>query len=350
MEHRTMADEEDGHFLRVRPDWLSRRVEDILEPDLPIIDPHHHLWDFPEWRYLFADLLADLQSGHNIRQTVFVQCFAMYRADGPRELRSLGETEFVNGVAAMSASGGYGDARACTGMVGMVDLRLGKKAADVLGRHVAACGGRFKGVRQIAAWDADEQIRSASRAPPPDLFQQPEFRQGFSCLEAAGLSFDVWAYHTQLDQVAGLAQAFPGTRIILDHVGGPIGIGRFVGRRDEVYAKWSRAIDRIAACANVFVKLGGLAMRLGGFSFHRGAEPPSSEELAAAWRPYVDRCIQSFGPARCMFESNFPVDKGSCSYAVLWNAFKRLAHGYTAEEKAALFSETARQAYRLPPH
>ena len=174
-----MADDDDGHFLRVRPDWLARRVEDILEPDLPIIDPHHHLWDFPEWRYLFADLLADLQSGHNIRQTVFVQCFAMYRADGPRELRSLGETEFVNGVAAMSASGGYGDVRACAGIVGMVDLRLGKEAADVLSRHVAAGGGRFKGVRQIAAWDADERIRSASRAPPPDLFQQPEFRQGF---------------------------------------------------------------------------------------------------------------------------------------------------------------------------
>jgi L-fuconolactonase len=345
-----MADEEDGHFLRVRPDWLARRVEDILEPDLPIIDPHHHLWDFPEWRYLFADLLADLQSGHNIRQTVFVQCFAMYRADGPRELRSLGETEFVNGVAAMSASGGYGDVRACAGIVGMVDLRLGKKAADVLSRHVAAGGGRFKGVRQIAAWDADERIRSASRAPPPDLFQQPEFRQGFSCLEAADLSFDVWAYHTQLDQVADLARAFPGTRIVLDHVGGPIGIGRFAGRRDEVYADWCRAIDRIAACANVVVKLGGLAMRLGGFSFHRGAEPPSSEELAAAWRPCVDRCIQSFGPERCMFESNFPVDKGSCSYAVLWNAFKRLAQGYTAAEKAALLSATARKAYRLPPH
>ena len=160
----------------------------------------------------------------------------------------------------------------------------------------------------------------------------------------------MWAYHTQLDQVADLARAFPGTRIVLDHVGGPIGIGRFAGRRDEVYADWCRAIDRIAACANVVVKLGGLAMRLGGFSFHRGAEPPPSEELAAAWRPYVDRCIQSFGPDRCMFESNFPVDKGSCSYAVLWNAFKRLAQGYTAAEKAALFSETARKAYRLPPH
>jgi predicted TIM-barrel fold metal-dependent hydrolase len=350
MEHRIMADKDDGHFLSVRPDWLARRVEEILDPELPIIDPHHHLWDFPGWRYLFPDLLADLQSGHNIRQTVFVQCFSMYRVDGPRELRSLGETEFVNGVAAMSASGGYGDARACTGIVGMVDLRLGSKAADVLSRHVAAGGGRFKGVRQIAAWDADEQIRSALRAPPPDLFQQPEFRRGFACLEAADLSFDVWAYHTQLDQVLDLARAFPGTRIVLDHVGGPIGIARFAGRRDEVYAGWSRAIGEIAGCANVVVKLGGLAMRLGGFSFHRGAEPPSSEELAAAWRPYVDRCIQLFGPARCMFESNFPVDKGSCSYAVLWNAFKRLAAGYSAEEKAALFSETARTAYRLPPH
>jgi len=343
-----MADEEESRFLRVRPDWLSKRVEDILEPDLPIVDAHHHLWDFPNWRYLFPDLLADLQTGHNIRQTVFVQCFAMYRADGPRELRSLGETEFVNGVAAMSASGRYGDARACAGIVGAVDLRLGRKVGDILHQHMAAGAARFKGVRQMGAWDADERIRSELRVPPPDLFQQSEFREGFACLEAADLSFDAWVFHPQLDQVAGLAQAFPNTRIILDHVGGPVGIGRFAGRRNEVYAEWSRAMDRIVDCPNVFVKLGGLAMRLGGFSFHSGAKPPSSHELAAAWRPYADRCIQTFGPDRCMFESNFPVDKASCSYAVLWNAFKRLAAGYTGQEKAALFSETARRAYRLP--
>ena len=343
-----MADEENSRFLRVRPDWLSKRVEDILEPDLPIVDAHHHLWDYPNWRYLFPDLLADLQTGHNVRQTVFVQCFAMYRADGPRELRSLGETEFVNGVAAMSASGRYGEACACAGIVGTVDLRLGRKVGDILRQHVAVGAGRFKGIRQMGAWDADERILSELRAPPPDLFQRPEFREGFACLEDADLSFDAWVFHPQLEQVLGLARAFPNTRIILDHVGGPVGVGRFAGRRDEVYREWSRSMDPMVDCPNVFVKLGGLGMRLGGFSFHNGAAPPSSQELAAAWRPYVDRCIQSFGPDRCMFESNFPVDKGSCSYAVLWNAFKRLAADYSGQEKTALFSDTARRVYRLP--
>ena len=345
-----MTDEHDGHYLRVRPDWLARRTEDIVDPDLPIVDPHHHLWDFPGWRYLFEDFLADLQSGHNIRQTVFVQCFSMYRADGPAELRSLGETEFVNGAAAMSASGKYGDTRACAGIVGTVDLRRGRAARELLDRHIAVAGGRFKGVRQIAAWDADEEVLPASRAPPPDLLQQPAFREGFACLDPAGLSFDAWVYHTQLDQVLDLARAFPGTRIILDHVGGPLGVARFAGRRDEARAEWSRAIGHLAECPNIFVKLGGLAMRIGGFDFHRAPDPPSSHDLAAAWRPYVDRCIQSFGPHRCMFESNFPVDKGSCSYAILWNAFKHLAAPYSHREKALLFCETARDAYGLPAH
>ncbi len=349
-----MSDQENGYFLRVRPDWLAKRVEEILEPDLPIVDAHHHLWDAPnyapDWQYMFSDFLADVQSGHDIRQTVFVQCYSMYRAEGPRELRSLGETEFVNGVAAMSASGGYGNARVCAGIVGAVDLRLGRKVGDILSKHIAVSGGRFKGVRQMAAWDADERVQPAPHAPPKDLLQQPGFREGFSCLEPAGLSFDAWVFHTQLDQVADLARAFPGTRIILDHVGGPVGVGRFAGKRDEVYAEWGRALDRLAHCPNVHAKLGGLAMRLGGFDFHSRAEPPSSQDLAAAWRPYIDRCIQSFGPDRCMFESNFPVDKGSCSYAVLWNAFKRLAADYSRREKASLFVETARTVYRLPSH
>lgn len=334
-------------YLPVREDWLDRRREEILEPDLPIIDPHHHLWDRPGWRYLLPELLADTNSGHNIVATVFVQCRAMYRADGPVELKPLGETEFVNGVAAMSASGGYGKTRVCEGIVGHADLTLGARVEAVLEAHMHVAGGRFRGIRHTAAWDADPSVGNPNYYVPQGLMQDTAFREGFTRLSKLGLSFEAWLYHPQIGDLAALARASPETPIVLNHVGGPLHIGVYAGKQAEVFARWELAIRALAACPNVHVKLGGLGMRINGFDFHQKAEPPSSESLAAAWKPYMETCIEAFGAKRCMFESNFPVDKGSYAYPVFWNACKRLARGASAAEKADLFGATAARFYRL---
>jgi predicted TIM-barrel fold metal-dependent hydrolase len=334
-------------YLPVRDEWLARRVEAILEPELPIVDPHHHLWERPGWNYMLDDLLADTNSGHNIVGTVFVQCRSMHRADGPEEFRPVGETEFVNGIAAMSASGGYGITKICAGIVGHVDLRAGTHAGDVLEAHIRAGGGRFRGIRHITAWDADPELMNPAYAPPPGLMGDATFRQGFACLAPLNLTFDAWLYHPQIGDVAALARAFPGTGICLNHIGGPLAIGSYAGRREEVFSQWSAAIRDLALCPNVVVKLGGMAMRINGWDFHERAEPPSSVDLATAWKPYVDVCIEAFGASRCMFESNFPVDKGSYGYQAFWNACKILAKGASAAEKADLFCGTASRFYRL---
>lgn len=329
----------------IRQEWLDRWHEEIIEPDLPIVDPHHHLWDRPGWRYLLDELLADLNSGHNIVATVFLQCRAMHRADGPEALRPVGETEFVNGVAAMSASGGYGPTQVCAGIVGHADVRLGAAVRAVLEAHLRAGGDRFRGIRHTNAWEAS--VPRPSNAPQPELLADADFRAGFAQLAPLGLSFDAWMYHPQIPELTALARAFPDTAIVLNHVGGPLGIGDYAGRRDAMFADWITSIRELATCPNVYVKLGGLGMPLTGLAFHEEPEPPSSEQLAAASRPYMETCIEAFGAARCMFESNFPVDKESFSYAVYWNACKRLTLGASATEKAELFRNSAVRFYRL---
>ena len=334
--------------LAVRKDWLARRREVPLEPGLPIIDPHHHLIDRPEsGTYLLPDLLEDIASGHNVVATVYLEWLSMYRADGPQEMRPVGEIEFANGVAAMSASGGYGTLRVCAGIVGHADLLLGAHVAGVLEAMIAAGGGRFRGIRYIASSDPDQALWGATLVRPDGLLRDSRLREGFAQLAPLGLSFDAWVYHPQLGDVVDLARAFPDTTIVLNHVGGPIGLGRYTGRRDEVFADWRARIAELAACPNVHVKLGGLGMKMFGFDVHEGVLPPSSEQLATAWRPYIETCIAAFGPGRAMFESNFPVDKGSYGYGVFWNACKRLAEGASAAEKADLFCGTASRVYRL---
>jgi predicted TIM-barrel fold metal-dependent hydrolase len=331
----------------VRADWLARRTEEILEPGLPIVDPHHHLWERPGYRYLFPDLLADVGSGHNIHATMFEQAGSMYRADGPEELKSLGETEFVCGVAAMSASGKYGPTRCIAGLVGYVDLRLGARAKGLLERHIAVSDGRLRGIRNGSTWSDDPTLKVFGGAAPPGLLLDKSFREGFAALTALGLTFDAWVFQTQLGDVVDLARAFPQAAIVLNHVGGPVAIGPYAGKREEAFAAWRARIQEVANFPNTYVKLGGLGMKMIGFDFVEKPEPPSSQDLAAAWRPYIETCIKAFGPQRAMFESNFPVDKGFCSYQVLWNAFKRIAAGYSADEKTALFSGAAKKAYRL---
>jgi len=341
-------------------------AEEILEPELPIVDPHHHLWDRrtyaapdqtaehpfmtairPAQRYLLDELLADTGSGHNVIATVFVECGAFYKADGPVEMRPVGETEFVNGVAAMSASGLYGPTRACAGIVSKADLMLGDAVAPVLEAHIRAGGDRFRGIRNSASWEEDKEVLGPLNRVEKGLYLEPKFREGFRHLAKMGLSFDAWLLEPQLPEVIDLARAFPDTTIVLDHVGTPLGRGRYEGKLDERFGIWRENIRELAENPNVVVKLGGLAMAFCNFpSFLADPRAPSSQ-LAEEWRPYIETCIEAFGAERCMFESNFPVDMGSCDYATLWNAFKRIAAGASREEKAALFAGTAAKVYRL---
>lgn len=334
--------------LAVRPEWLRLRQEEVLEPELPIVDAHHHLWDHTGARYFVTDMLEDLASGHDVRATVAVECKAMYRQDAPAALQPVAETEFLNGSAAVSASGAYGNCRIAAGIVGHADLCLGAQVRPVLEAHIRAGGDRFRGVRYSAVWHPDPAARGSLARPAPYVMADAAFRAGFAELAPLGLSFDAWVYHTQLSEVADLARHFPETTIVLNHVGGVIGIGPYAGRRDAVHAEWAASLRALAGCPNVFVKLGGMGMRLFGFDFADRQQPPSSDELAQAWRPYIETAIEVFGVRRCMFESNFPVDKGCCSYTVLWNAFKRLAAPLRAADKQALFSGTATRVYRLP--
>ncbi|HSU05377.1 MAG TPA: amidohydrolase family protein, partial [Acetobacteraceae bacterium] len=223
----TQGTNQSSHYLRVRDDWLARRNEAILEPDLPIVDPHHHLWDRRDWRYLLPELLEDLNSGHKITATVFVQCRAFHRASGPDETKPVGETEFVNGVAAMGASGIYGGTRICAGIVGHANLALGARVEQVLEAHIRAGGDRFRGIRHITAWDADPVTLNPGNPAPPGLMADAGFREGFAKLAAMDLTFDAWLYHPQIPELTALARAFPGARIVLDHVGGPLAIGSY---------------------------------------------------------------------------------------------------------------------------
>ncbi len=340
---------------RPRADWLATQaLEDIIEPDLPIVDPHHHLWDRGGHRYLLDELLSDTASGHRIIATVFVDCMAFYRASGPAAMRPVGEVEFANGVAAMAASGAYvkryGATLANAAIVSHADLTLGVAVAPVLHALIAAGGGRFKGIRHAGGWDASPEVRNSHTNPPQDLYADPVFRAGFAQLAPLGLSFEAWQYHPQLPQVLALARAFPDTAIVLNHVGGPLGVGPYAGQAEATFARWRQDMLALAACPNVTVKLGGLGMQIGVFDHFNGPRPPSSQQIADAWRPWIATAIEAFSPGRCMFESNFPVDKVSSGYAVLWNAFKRLAVGASADEKTALFSGTASRVYRLGPN
>src|SRR6478672_4620455 len=336
-----------GLYADPREDWLALRKEEILDPARPIVDPHHHLWDRGGQRYLIEEMAQDIASGHNIVATVYVEARSMYRAGGTEALRPVGEVEFVNGVAAMSASGGYGSAAICAGIVGHANLLLGDGARAVLEAEIAAGGGRFRGIRHSSAWHAETEVAGMYATRPKGLLLDATFRKGFACLAPLGLSFDAWLFHPQIGELADLARAFPDTKIVLDHCGGPVGRGRFAGKREETFAVWKASIQEIAKSGNVVVKLGGLAMCLLGYDFHLREKPPSSEQAASAWRPYIETCIEAFGPNRAMFESNFPPDKGQCSYQVIFNAFKRLAAQYSETEKTALFSKTATDFYRL---
>jgi len=327
--------------------WLGLTVEAPIDPALPICDSHHHLYDHtnrlhPNISYQVAELLRDVGTGHNIVKTVFVQAGEMYRKDGLKEIRPVGETEFVASTTAPTQNG---KTRVAAGIVGFADLTLGAAVAPVLKAHIEAGRGRFRGIRHASAWDPNQGIARYSKSP--GLLLDKNFRKGFACLEEFGLSFDAWLYHPQLAELADLARAFPGTPIIVDHTGGPLRIGPYAEKRDESFQNWQESMAVLAACPNVVVKLGALGMRMFAFGWHDRAKPPGSKELAEAMAPYYFWCIEQFGAKRCMFESNFPADRISYSYTVLWNAFKHIAKDFSASERAALFHDTAAKTYRL---
>ena len=327
--------------------WLSLTVEDPIDSDLPICDSHHHLWDRPNDRYLLEELLKDTGGGHRIVQTVFVECRSMYKKSGPEEMRPVGETEFVQGIADQVAREQYGMTIIANGIVGFADLTLRSKVAPVLEAHIAASKNRFRGIRHISTWNTSPNIMTSHNAPK-GLLLDPKFREGFACLQKYGLSFDAWLYYPQLMELVDLARAFPDITIVVDHIGGLLGIGPYAGMSDEVFRDWKQGISALATCPNVSVKLGGLGTPRCGFSWYERATPPGSAEVAKAVAPYYNWCIEQFGVERCMFESNFPVDKVSFSYTVLWNAFKRFSKGFSPHERAALFHDTAVKVYRLP--
>ncbi len=333
-------------------DWLAQTQEPALEPDLPICDPHHHFWDFrseraPYDRYLLPELAADVTSGHNLRSTVFVEARAMYRAHGSIDMRPVGEVEFVQGLAAASASGLYGETQAAAAIVGHADLTLGSNVYRVLEALEAASPNRFQGIRHSTTWDPDPSVPNTLVDNEEGMLDTAQFRPGAEVLVERRLSFDAWLFAHQMPDLARFARALPDLPIILNHIGGLNRVGPYAGREEEVMAQWRANIIDLASCPNVNVKLGGLGMPRNGFDWHQREKPIGSEELAEDMAPLFNFCIEQFGSDRCMFESNFPVDKVSFSYNILWNAFKRLSAGYTAEQRADLFHDTAARVYRI---
>ena len=333
-------------------DWLALTREPALEPDLPICDPHHHFWDFrtariPYQRYLLHELADDIGSGHNVRSTVFVEARAMYRADGPEEMRPVGEVEFVQGLAAASASGLYGPGRAAASIVGHANLNLGAKVAPVLEALQAASPNRFRGIRHSVTWDPHPEIENTAAHNMKGQLGSDAFRAGARELARRGLSLEAWLYFPQLPELADFAKAVPDLTIVLNHIGGLLRVGPYANKDDEVLGTWRRGIAAVAACPNVHVKLGGIGMPRTGFDWHLRTVPIGSEELAASMAPLLNDCIERFTPARSMFESNFPVDKVSYSYGVLYNAFKRVSKPYSPSERAAMLHDTAARVYRV---
>ena len=322
--------------------WLDQVVEGVVDPAQRIVDPHHHLWPAGQgMAYDFVALATDVHSGHAVEHTVFVECHAAYRSSGPAHLVSTGETEFVAAEATRDPG------RLIAGIVAHADLTDTEHLDEALDAHAELGRGLFRGIRHAGARDPNPESLSIAGRGAEGLYSDPAFRDGVAELGRRGLTYDTWHYHHQNADFAALARAVPGTLMVLDHFGTPLGVGSYAGRRDEIFAEWRDAISDIARCDNVVAKLGGLAMPDNGFGWHRAERPPTSDEFVARQRRYYEHTIECFGPDRCMFESNFPVDRMSLSYAVLWNGLKKIAASFSADERDAMFYGTARRVYRL---
>ena len=324
--------------------WLASYTEEAVDPEQVICDPHHHLWRFPTDTYELDELRVDTGAGHNVVSTVFVECTSGYRTEGPEAMRPVGETEYV---LAQSRTSEQSSGATIKGIVGFADLSLGVAVSDVLAAHVEAGDGRFKGIRHATAHDPSPDVRRSHTRPTAGLMAEPAFREGFATLAQHDLRFDAWLYHPQITELVDLAHAHSDVLIVLDHLGGPLGVGPYAGRREEVRAEWRRSIIQLAECPNVSIKLGGIGMTVFGLDWHHQPTPPSSDDLLEAWKPDLEFCIEQFGVRRSMFESNFPVDRRSTSYTVLWNTFQKLTAAYSTDERDALFHDTATAFYGL---
>ena len=339
-----------GRYRYPRPDarWLDQNVEDVLEPDLAIIDSHHHLWIEDGMPYLGNEIMQDLATGHRIEATVFVQAHYGYRQDGPPTLAPVGETEKARAISEGCAMAGC-NTRMGEAIVAFADLTLGSEVVRVIEAHGEAAGGRLRGIRHSVSRDPNFPNGIVIRAAPAGLLSDSAYRKGLTVLRNHGLSYDAMLYHRQIPELAELAKAMPDLPIALDHMGTKLGIGPYETTASETFEDWRGALADLACCPNVSVKIGGLGMIICGARWHEQPEPPGSRELAEAWKAQVETCIELFGAERCMFESNFPVDKAMYSYRTLWNAFKRLTAGASDDERAQLFAATAAQFYRITP-
>jgi predicted TIM-barrel fold metal-dependent hydrolase len=343
-----MALDVTGDYRYPLPDeaWLALRTEDIIDPDLLIIDAHHHLWEQDDHPYLLDELLADIESGHNIVATVCVEARYHYRESGPASGRPVGEAEaYVSMI--RSEAGKQVTAKLCAGMVCHADLTLGDGVDHVIEAHIEVAGARLKGIRHSVARDEHFPKGIVLRPAPKGLLADSGYRRGLKRLMAYGLSYEAMLYHSQIPELTAMARSLPGLPIVLDHFGCILGVGFYAGREQETFTSWHKNMRVLSDCLNVSVKLGGMGMIVCGAQFHERPTPPDSRELAQLWQPYYETCLELFGPDRCMFESNFPVDKSMYSYAVLWNAFKRLSSDLTQAERNALFHDTAKNFYDL---
>ena len=337
--------------LPVRQEWLDQHIEDAILPDLPIIDPHHHLWDAGFGRYYVEELLKDIKSsGHNVESTVYIMSSSntkIYAKDGPEEFRPLSEIKFATDEAKRADLIPNNHVKVNASIVGSVDLTFGKKLKPVLEKAINISEGRLKGIRMLLASHQDPRINSGAVRSDLGLMLHPNFIDGAKCIQNADLSLDFWIYHTQLNEMEKIARTLPDLTIILNHVGGPIHLGEYEGKQALTHREWRSAMMRLAKIPNINVKLGGLGMAVNGAKFHENNNPPNSTQLSNIWKPWIYETLDMFGFDRCMFESNFPVDKGSCSYGVLWNAFKILAKDMSEDEKNKLFKQNASRIYKI---
>lgn len=336
-----------GRIIPPDDEWIATQPEEtILFPDLEIIDAHHHLWDYPGFRYLVPEFARDI-ADHNVVASVYAECHSMYRKDGPSHLKYVGETEFVIGQQAQAASGSYGPAHIAAGIIGYADLKLGAAVDEVLDAHIEVARERFKGIRYSANHDPNEAIMGSPHDDRPGVLGDERILEGLRKLAEKGLIFECWVFFHQLDEVVSLARAIPDLQIVLNHCGGPLGYGPYAENREEHYASWARGMQRVAREPNVSCKVGGIMGRGAAYDYIHAVTPPDSETLAEIWRPWFEPTIEWFGANRCMFESNYPLEKMGTSYRTLYNCFKRIAINASDDERRALFADNARRIYRM---
>ena len=328
--------------MNIRENWLVLTKEEAIDPELPICDPHHHFWKHPDGDYLLKELFQDFSGGHHIVQTVCVECESI-NSENVQGMKAVNETRFVADLTSPDKTKPFGETKVAAGIIGYADLTKGSRVIPVIEAHMEASE-RFRGIRQVATCDADKEIFSPGI---PQLLTRPDFQEGLSHLMDFGLNFETFVYHPQLSELADLAGKCPDLPIILDHIGGPLRIGRYAKDVEAAFSEWQKGIKTLADHDNVFIKFGGFGMPIMGFHWPELPVPPDSVELAKTMEPYFSWCVERFGTSRCMFESNFPVEKMSVSYTVLWNAFKRITKNFSDQERKSLFHDTAARVYRL---